>query len=90
LADNQVNDHTRRLLLDADGKGGFEKVLSDLEASADPEDKKRHAILISALGGMFNFLNGSFARFCGVGHADGFAEKSPNRQNPLDYFYNVI
>jgi hypothetical protein len=47
-------------LLDADGKGGFEKVLADLEMSADPDDKKRHGTLIAALAGMFNFLNGSF------------------------------
>jgi hypothetical protein len=60
LSDKDIDEHTRRLLLDADGKGGFEKVLADLEVSADPDDKKRHGAMISALAGMFNFLNGSF------------------------------
>jgi hypothetical protein len=60
LSDRDIDPHTRRLLLEADGKGGFEKVLADLELSGDPDDKKRHGVLLTALAGMFNLLNGSF------------------------------
>jgi hypothetical protein len=61
LSDKDIDDHTRRLLLEADGKGGFEKVLADLAASTDKDSAKRHGDLLTALAGMFNSLNGSFS-----------------------------
>jgi hypothetical protein len=83
LSDTQVDDHTRRLLFGASGKGGFEKVLSDLEASPAAGDKKRHDVLLSALAGMFNFLNGSFL------HLKQFEfENPPDTRYSLHTFLN--
>lgn len=62
LGDQDLDEHTRRLLIEADGKGGFEKVLVDLDSSKDPEDKKRHSALVTSIVGLFNFLNGNFTR----------------------------
>jgi hypothetical protein len=62
LSDQDLDEHTRRLLIEADGKGGFETVLVDLDASKDPDDKKRCSALVTSMVGMFNFLNGNFTR----------------------------
>ena len=58
LADKDIDDLTREMLFNA--PGGFEQVLADLQLSADPADKKRHATLITAVVGIFNGMNNTF------------------------------
>jgi hypothetical protein len=58
LANKDIDDLTREMLFNA--PGGFEQVLADLQLSADPADKKRHATLITAVVGIFNGMNNTF------------------------------
>jgi hypothetical protein len=58
LSDTGIDEHTRNLLFDS--RGAFEQVLADLQLSTDPEDKKRHDALITAVAGIFNGMNNTF------------------------------
>jgi hypothetical protein len=44
LSDNDIDDHTRNLLFASHGSGGFERILADLQLSADREDKRRYTL----------------------------------------------
>jgi hypothetical protein len=67
LADKDIDDATRERLFTA--PGGFEQALADLQLSTDPDDKKRHDALITAVVGIFNGMNNTFMQmqfeFCG-------------------------
>ncbi|MCC8968617.1 SIR2 family protein [Bradyrhizobium sp. Pear76] len=56
LADPDVDEVTRERLFAA----GFEQVLADLHLSGDPDDKKRHDALLTAVVGIFNAMNNGF------------------------------
>jgi len=58
LADKDIDAHTRDLLFNS--RGAFEQVLADLQLSGDPEDKRRHDALITAVVGIFNGMNQTF------------------------------
>jgi hypothetical protein len=58
LADKDIDEPTRERLFAA--PGGFEQVLAELQLSTDPEDKKRHNALITAVVGIFNGMNNTF------------------------------
>lgn len=58
LKDEAIDQPTRDRLFTA--LGGFEEVLADLQLSTDPDDKKRHAALITAVAGILNGMNNDF------------------------------
>lgn len=58
LADTGIDERTREMLFDTDG--AFETVLADLQASTDPDNKKRYDKMISAVAGVFNGINNAF------------------------------
>lgn len=58
LADKDIDEPTRGRLFAA--PGGFEQVLAELQLSTDPDDKKRHDALITAVVGIFNGMNNTF------------------------------
>lgn len=58
LADKDIDDSTRDRLFNA--PGGFEEVLADLQLSTDPDDKRRHGALITAMAGILNGMNNTF------------------------------
>jgi SIR2-like domain len=78
LADKDIDDPTREMLFNA--PGGFEQVLADLQLSADPADKKRHAALITAVVGIFNGMNNTFM------HMQFEFENPPSVQHSLATF----
>jgi len=89
LSDKDLDGLTRDLLFAAHGSGGFERVLADLQLSADPEDKKRYNALITAVVGLFNGLNNTFMQIRNF-EFEGMPEIPYSVHNFLTRFHAIL